>query len=178
MLKKILSSFLSSFLLLSSIQSYADGLVGLWQATDRSDENPGCVVLFYKYEPTDLFYGRIVATYDAASGKIDEVLGTTGATEPKKRAPGVDGEPLYCGLDMIWDLTEDGNTYDGSDARILDPEKGKTYRVELEVDGDRLSVTGKLLVFSGTHTWRRLKPADVPGFKMPKDLVPNIPEVK
>ena len=60
------------------------------------------------------------------------------------------------GMTIMWGVKKDGdNLWDGG--KILDPAKGKSYRVELSLrdDGQKLDVKGFLLFFHRTQTWVR-----------------------
>ncbi|HET7592788.1 MAG TPA: DUF2147 domain-containing protein [Rhodanobacteraceae bacterium] len=59
------------------------------------------------------------------------------------------------GMTIMWGVKKDGDVWDGG--QILDPAKGKSYRVELSLrdDGQKLDVKGFLLFFHRTQTWIR-----------------------
>ncbi|HET7612097.1 MAG TPA: DUF2147 domain-containing protein [Rhodanobacteraceae bacterium] len=59
------------------------------------------------------------------------------------------------GMTIMWGVKKDGDVWDGG--KILDPAKGKSYRVELSLrdDGQKLDVKGFLLFFHRTQTWIR-----------------------
>src|ERR1700752_4732623 len=79
----------------------ADGIMGFWQTMDKNTHKPSSVIAFYSYEGK--LYGKIIATYDK-EGKIDDTL-----YHPTDRAPGISGNPYYCGLDIVWDGKPDGD---------------------------------------------------------------------
>ena len=96
---------------------------------------------------------------------------------PKEKAPGVPGNPPYCGLDLIWNLENSGVVYKG---KILDPQKGNVYNSEVWVEAGNLIVRGKLLFFGRSVTWFPVTKADFPAnFKMPDTakFVPVIPQL-
>jgi uncharacterized protein (DUF2147 family) len=157
------------YLLLFCNALIAQDIGGFWKSINEKTGMPQCVVAVYEYE--DLYYGRIVGTFDE-NGKMDETI-----YKPKGRAPGVAGNPFYCGLDIIWYLENGGSSYNG---KILDPEKGNVYRAEVWREGDNLIVRGKLLFFGRSQAWVPSTKEDFPkGFKMPdlKKMVPAVPEV-
>ena len=59
------------------------------------------------------------------------------------------------GMTIMWGVKKDGDVWDGG--KILDPAKGKSYRVELSLrdEGQKLDVKGFLLFFHRTQTWVR-----------------------
>jgi uncharacterized protein (DUF2147 family) len=59
------------------------------------------------------------------------------------------------GMTIMWGVKKDGDVWKGG--QILDPAKGKSYRVELSLrdDGQKLDVKGFLLFFHRTQTWIR-----------------------
>ena len=148
----------------------AEDIDGFWK-TVNEDGKAQCILGIYEYE--DIRYGRIIATFDDDGNKIEDSI-----YNPKKRAPGVVGDPYYCGLDIIWDLVPKGDRYKG---KILDPQKGNIYNSELWIDDGDLIVRGKLLFFGRNYRWYEVTKEDLPeGFKMPNlnEFVPVIPVVK
>ena len=146
----------------------ADDIDGFWKTVTEKNEKSYSVIAIYEYKGKR--YGKIIATY--ANGVMKDNL-----YMPTNRAPGVFGNPFYCGMDMIWDLRKDGDRYKG---KILDPEKGNLYNAELWVKDGKLVVRGKVLFIGKNQTWRPAEPSDFPkSFKMPdtKTFVPNIPQV-
>ncbi len=67
---------------------------------------------------------------------------------------------LMLGMEIIRGVraTEAPNQW--GNGEILDPENGKTYRVQLTLsaDNESLAVKGSLFIFSRTQTWKRLVP--------------------
>jgi uncharacterized protein (DUF2147 family) len=142
---------------------------GYWKSINETTGKPQCVVAVYEYD--GLHYGRIIGTYDP-NGVMTETI-----YNPKGRAPGILGNPFYCGMDLIWALDDAGSKFKG---KIVDPEKGNVYNAELWVDGDNLIVRGKLLMFGRSQKWLPVSLSEFPkGFKQPdiKKWVPVIPEV-
>lgn len=162
MIKKLL------FLLISCTGLAAQSIAGFWKSIDDETGKPRCVVAVYEYK--DMYYGRMIATFDD-TGKVKETI-----YAPKGRAPGVLGNPYYCGLDFIWNLRDRGSKFKG---KIMDPEAGSIYNAELWVENGNLIVRGKLLFFGKSQTWLPATQADFPkGFKMPDTakFVPEVPE--
>jgi uncharacterized protein (DUF2147 family) len=165
-----MKKWLLSLLILLFAPIYSESIEGMWTAIDDKTHKPGCVVLVYKHDK--LYYGRIVATYNQTTGKIFDTI-----KKPEKKAPGVKGNPPYCGIDMIWNLEKKGDRYEGT---LIDPEKGNTYDCEVWASKGKLNVKGKLLGFSSTQVWPATKKRDLPwGFNPnPKDFKPVIPDAQ
>jgi uncharacterized protein (DUF2147 family) len=151
-------------------ESQNQGITGLWKSRDQHSDKPRALVVIYKYQGT--YYGRILATYDDEGNIKDTIL------EKKEKAPGVVGNPPYCGMDFIYNVEEsDGDEYKG---KIIDPEKGKVYDARLWISGDDLIVRGQLWIFGKSIPWPKASKQDLPkGFSMSeiKDFVPVIPEI-
>lgn len=147
-----------------------NSIVGLWKSTDQHSDKPRALVAIYNYQGE--YFGRMLATYDD-KGRMQDTI-----KEQKSRAPGVVGNPPYCGMDFIFSVVpdEDGEKYEGN---IIDPEEGKIYDAELWRDGADLIVRGKVWIFGKNMTWHPASKQDLPrGFSMNdiKDFVPVIPE--
>jgi len=156
------------FLILLWSALAAEGIGGFWKSINEETGKAQCVVAIYPYQGR--YYGRMIGTFDDNGKMKDDIY------HPKERAPGVWGNPYYCGMDFIWDLSQRGDEYSG---RILDPEEGSVYNVSLWVEKGKLIVEGKLMFFSRSQTWVPATKSDFPrGFKMPnvKDFVPLIPD--
>jgi hypothetical protein len=145
----------------------ANEISGFWKSLHEDTEIIQCVFAVYPYK--GMHYGRIICTYDEEGVMKDSIY------RPKERAPGVVGNPYYCGLDLLWNLTESGSIFKG---KIIDPEKGKTYNAEVWDDSSgNLIVRGKLLFFGRNITWYPISKEDFPAkFKLP-DLSKFVPEI-
>lgn len=162
--------FLLSIVL--SMQSvYANDIVGYWKTIDEWEDRPQSIIGIYEHN--DKFYGRIVATYNTEGGIKDTM------DSRKEIAEGVEGNRPYCGLDIIWNLTKNGDKY--TDGKIMDPEKGRVYDAEAWREGSDLIMRGEIKVF-GTAIgrngkWLPAAPSDFPShFKQP-DLTAFVPEI-
>jgi uncharacterized protein (DUF2147 family) len=158
------------FFLLISTAVFCQDITGFWKSYNEKTLKPEIMVAIYPYQGK--YYGRIVGIYNK-KGEIKETL-----TERKNRAPGIVGEPFYCGLDLIYDLKNKGSTFNG---KIVDPEKGNVYSAELWRDKEDLIVRGKLFIFGKNLTWYPAKEEDFSEF-FPKpnvsQFVPVIPKTK
>lgn len=72
----------------------AEDITGFWETIDKETNQPSSVIAIYSYQGN--YYGRIIATYNE-EGVMDDTI-----YHPKSKAPGLDGNPYYCGLDIVW----------------------------------------------------------------------------
>ena len=151
-----------------------NAITGLWKSRDQHSDKPQALVAIYEYQGE--YYGRMLATYDDNGNIKDTIL------EKKEKAPGVVGNPPYCGMDFIYNLKkEDDDAEIEYEGKILDPEKGEVYDAELWREGANLIVRGKVWIFGKNITWTPATEKDLPkGFSMSdiKDFVPEIPKTK
>jgi uncharacterized protein (DUF2147 family) len=169
----MMKNFLLSVFAFLTVSVFAEPIEGIWLANKEKNGKQGCFVMVY--ENNDKFYGRIIATYDDLDQGLNETI-----NDPKERAPGVEGNPFYCGLDMVWVDNSAGSTYEG---HVVDPEAGKIYRASLRRDGNNLILRGKFGPFFSNRPWPKA-PESVLTKIFPKGLpdsskfVPKIPVVK
>lgn len=135
-----------------SLSALADGVIGFWKTIDDETNEPKSIVQVY--ENGGKVYGRVV-----------ELLQNPGA---KAKLP---GSPAIKGLDIIWDLTKDGDKYKGGE--VLDPQKGKVYDAQMWTEGGKLILRGSLFGIGRKQVWlpaKDYKPASTaaPTFKKPK----------
>jgi uncharacterized protein (DUF2147 family) len=148
-----------------------DSIVGLWKSTDQNSDKPRALVAIYQYH--DQYFGRMLATYDDNGNIKDSIL------EKKDKAPGVVGNPPYCGMDFIYNVEKEDDNDDKYKGKIIDPEKGNEYTAELWREGEDLIVRGELWIFGKNITWYKATKQDLPkGFSMSqiKSFVPVIPQ--
>lgn len=148
----------------------AEGIEGYWKTISDETGKAESVVVIYKYQGK--YYGRLIGSYNE-EGKMDDTI-----YDPKDRAPGIESEPYYSGMDIIWGLRPKDNRYKG---KIVDPQEGKIYDAELWIKGDDLIVRGEVFIFGRNQVWPPATDADFPpGFKKPdvSKFVPIIPEVR
>lgn len=151
---------------------HADEIAGFWQTMDKKTNLPTSVVAIYSYQGK--YYGRIIATCDK-QGRIDETI-----YHPKTRAPGIVGEPYYCGLDIVWNAkpNDSDERYKGY---VVDPQKGKVYNAELWYRNGNLILRGELFIFGKNVVWPPFNEDKFTAdFKKPdiSTFVPKIPQVK
>ena len=154
-------------LLFLSCSLYANEIGGFWKAVDEKTGRPRCLVAVYNYQGK--YFGRIVALYNDRGQRVDTIY------EPDERAPGIAGNPYYCGMDIIWGLEWHKKNFSG---KIVDPEKGNIYNCELWTNNGLLIVRGKLLCFGKNQAWVPAHDADFSyGFAKPdvNMFVPQFP---
>lgn len=148
-----------------------DNIVGFWKTIDEKTGKAQSLVAIYEYKGK--FYGRMILTYHD-NGTINDTI-----YDPDERAPGVEGNPYYVGMDFIWNLTKKGSKY--TNGSVIDPQQGYVYGAEAWRDGHNLIMRGELLFIGRNQTWPPAKESDFPpGFKMPdtSSFVPVIPVPK
>lgn len=152
------------------IPVYGEGITGFWKTIDPDTKRAQSVVAIYEYKGK--YYGRMIGTYNK-KGEIDDTI-----YAPQDRAPGIVGNPFYCGLDIIWNLRpKDDDRFRG---KICNPQAGKVYDAELWTDSGNLIVRGMVWMFGANRTWLPfLEKEFTSKFKKPdvKKFVPVIPEM-
>jgi len=165
-----LSTFFALFFSCSNV-SQPNGIIGLWKSRDQESDKPRSLVAIYKYQ--NMYYGRMLATYDE-NGNIKDTL-----LEKKEKAPGIVGHPPYCGMDFVYEVKKEEGK-DRYKGKIVDPEKGKIYDLELWREGDHLVVRGELWIFGKNIPWSPASYQDLPkGFSKSelKKFVPVVPQI-
>ncbi len=120
-------------LLISVPALAAEPVTGVYKTIDDETGEAKSLVQVYSYQGK--VYGRVVKLFQ----------------EQNKKAVGIKGDPKIMGLDVIWDLTDEGKRYEGG--YILDPQKGKIYGCEMWREGNKLIVRGKIGPFGRSQTW-------------------------
>ena len=129
---------------LYAAENNADAILGEWY-TD-GDES---VVEVYKCE--DAYCGKIVWLKEPLTPEGEKKTDQNNPDESLR-----DREII--GLNIV-----EGFKYDGDggweDAKIYDPNKGKTYSCKAEIKGDKLKIRGfiGISVFGETTVWRKKK---------------------
>jgi uncharacterized protein (DUF2147 family) len=156
-------------LLLLSSAFAAEVITGFWKTVDEDTDKPQSIIAVYEYQGK--YYGRLIGSYDD-DGKMRDTIYT-----PQSRAPGVVGNPYYCGMDILWNLEDQGDgSYEG---RIIDPREGNVYKAVVKARNGDLIVRGKVWMFGKSITWPAATTADFPkGFKKPDTakFVPVVPK--
>lgn len=124
----------------------AQSPVGRWVTVDEETGVEKSVVELYLEEGR--LFGRVVEILDTDDDAPRDAEGRIICT----RCDGEREDQPVVGMVILWDLEEDGGEWEGG--RVLDPEKGKTYRAKVWVEDERLQVRGYLGPFYRTQTWR------------------------
>ena len=72
---------------------------------------------------------------------------------PAEKAPGIVGNPYYCGTDIIWDVVPADKKETLYKGYVADPREGKIYNAELWREGSDLVLRGKILFFGRNDLW-------------------------
>lgn len=140
----IFKTLFTLLLLISSIASAQQGIVGEWKTIDDTTGKPKSIVEIYK--EGDKFYG-----------KIKRILKEEDRSKLCIECNGEEHNQPIEGMVIINELEKDGNEYE--DGTILDPENGKVYRCKIWVDEDNpkvLNVRGYIAFLYRTQKWLKV----------------------
>lgn len=114
--------------------------VGTWRTID--DETGEARSIVRIYERDGELYGRIIELFENPDATCDKCTGDA------------KGQPVL-GMLIMWGLERDGDEWSGG--QVFDPEKGKTYRARVWLEGDdTLRLRGYSGPFFRTQTWQRV----------------------
>ena len=119
---------------------------GLWRTIDDRTGKPRGLV-------------RITEVNGRYQGKLEKIFPQPGEDPDPKcdKCSGLRRDQPVIGMTILWDLTKQGEEYQGGEA--LDPENGKTYRAKakLEDGGKTLHVRGfiGISLLGRTQVWVR-----------------------
>ncbi len=116
--------------------------VGRWITIDDERKEPRGLVRIY--EEGGLLYARVDSIYLREGEPPDPIC---------KRCKGERKDQRIMGMLIMWNMKPKGGKWSGG--RMLDPEKGKTYRTKIWVKDGKLRVRGYLGPFYRTQTWLR-----------------------
>lgn len=145
-----------------------DQITGFWQTIDKQTRRPSSVIAIYQYQGK--YYARIIGTFNA-EGEIDDSI-----YAPKSRAPGLAGNPYYCGLDFVW--VGRPNIQGKCSGRLVDPRDGKMYDARIWRENQNVILRGELFMFGRNEVWPPFPEANFTvKFKKPDlaTFVPSIP---
>ena len=143
-IKEMKKIVISMIIMLASISTYAQDVVGKWKLEDGT-------AIVEVYKQGDVFNGKIVWLQNPT-----EPDGTPAKDENNPDAK-LRSRQLI-GLNMLSGLKKDGGEYTGGS--IYDPGNGKTYNCSMKVEGDVLKVRGSLDkrgLLGRTMDWFRVK---------------------
>lgn len=122
----------------------AQSIFGKWKSIDDETGKEKSIVNIY--EKDEKIYGDIV-----------KLLNPSENNPICKKCSGKKKNQPIIGMQIIEDLSKEGNTYQGG--TILNPENGKTYkcRLKLAEDTNKLQVRGYIAFFYKTQYWVRVE---------------------
>lgn len=139
--------YLSTLLLFLAVTANAQSVFGKWKSID--DETGKAKSVVEIYERNGKVYGKIIKLFRDAGEDQDPVC---------KECTGKRANKKIIGLEIIQNLSKEGNTYENG--TILDPENGKVYDCKIWVDKEfpnKLNVRGYISFFYRTQTWTKVK---------------------
>lgn len=135
-----------SLLLATAAYAANDTPVGTWTQVDDATGKPKSII-----EITEQPDGTLQAV-------VEKVLFSDQGPHPIcDKCEGERHNKPVEGMTIMWGVKQDGDVWDGG--QILDPAKGKTYKVKLKLkdDGEKLEVRGYIgmPMLGRTQTWIR-----------------------
>lgn len=120
-------------LLLSAGAALADPVEGMWRTKADDNGNSGLIQI----TPCgDAFCGKLVKAFDSAGKEL--------------ASPNV-------GKKIVWDMKPEGDGAYG-DGKVWSPDRDKTYDAKMQLNGNKLSVSGcVLMICRDGGTWTRLQ---------------------
>ncbi len=114
--------------------------VGRWVTIDDETGDRRSIVQIYEQQ------GQLFA-------RVEKIFLREGEPENPTCQPckGERKDQPILGMQIMWDMARDGNVWQGG--KILDPEKGKTYRCKIWLEDGTLKVRGYWGPFFRTQTW-------------------------
>jgi uncharacterized protein (DUF2147 family) len=146
-MRKFPASALLALGLLLAAQAWAADTtpVGTWTQIDDTTGKPKSLIEITE-QPDGTLQAVVKQVYFSDQGTTHPIC---------KACAGERHNKPVVGMQIMWGVKKDGDVWDGG--KILDPAKGKSYRVELSLrdGGQKLDVKGFLLFFHRTQTWIR-----------------------
>lgn len=130
---------------LGAFMAQAQSVTGKWKTID--DETGEAKSIVEISEKDGKIYGKVV-----------EILNPAKRNAKCQDCKGADKDKPILGLTIIKGLSKDGNEWSGG--QILDPNKGKSYKCAITMDGkDKLNVRGYvgISLLGRTQTWHRVQ---------------------
>lgn len=139
-MKKIIFAFVALFF---ATFSYAQ-IEGKWKTIDDATGQPKSIVEITK-KSDGKYYGKVVQLLikPANPNCVD-------CKDDRKNKP-------ILGMEVIRGMQKDGETFTGG--TITDPKTGKTYKCNIEREGDKLNVRGYVgfSLIGRSQTWHKVK---------------------
>ncbi|MHC1480443.1 DUF2147 domain-containing protein [Frateuria aurantia] len=148
-----LSSALAAALLLAGpvYAAQHDSPVGTWKTIDDETGKPRSIVEITEHD------GELQAQVKQLLNLTPEEIRVDGEHPHCTRCDGERHNQPIEGMVIMWGVHKDGDSWDGG--RVLDPKKGKTYKVTLKLadGGEKLDVRGYIgfSLLGRTQTWER-----------------------
>ncbi len=123
----------------------AQTVTGKWKTIDDETGEPKSIVEIY--EKNGKIYGKVI-----------EILNPAKKDAKCTNCKGDEKDKPILGLVIIKGLSKDGSEWNGG--QILDPNKGKSYKCTISLDGkDKLNVRGYvgISLLGRTQTWHRVQ---------------------
>lgn len=123
----------AAILILSAGAALADPVEGMWRTKADDNGNSGLI--------------QITACGDAFCGKLVKAFDSAGK---EWASPNV-------GKKIVWDMKPEGDGAYG-DGKVWSPDRDKTYDAKMQLNGDKLSVSGcVLMICRDGGTWTRVQ---------------------
>ncbi|MGH1485403.1 MAG: DUF2147 domain-containing protein [Cellvibrionaceae bacterium] len=136
-------SFLCSLFFFSSFVIAENSPVGMWTTIDDKTKQPKSKV-------------EIISADGILSGKIIELFNPSEPNPLCTKCKGEKNNQPILGMTIIWNAIDKGKHWKG---KILDPKKGKTYKLKLSLieDGQKLKIRGYIgnPLLGRTQIWQR-----------------------
>jgi uncharacterized protein (DUF2147 family) len=153
------------------------GVTGFWSAIDDQTGRAKSVVALYVYQGT--LYGRIILVYEDDGITIKDDIYSR-----KFASPFLEGNPPFCGLDIIWGL-DPGKNGRWTGGSVMDPgdlkQKPRVYDAVVWLRDGHLIVRGKIAFLGKNQVWKRFDMDDFPrGFQVPDytSFTPAVPQAR
>lgn len=135
---------LSLTVMLISISTNAQTILGKWKSIDDETNEPKSIVEIF--ERGGKIYGRITKLFRKPNENQDPVCDECDASDPRYKKK-------IIGMEIMKDLVKEDDEYSGGE--ILDPNNGKVYRCKIWLEDKDLKLRGYLGPFYRTQTWVR-----------------------
>ncbi|MGB6267754.1 MAG: DUF2147 domain-containing protein [Olleya sp.] len=130
-------------IVLISFSVSAQDILGQWKTIDDVTGEAKSIVEIYKKD--EKVYGKIIEIFDKTKRDL-----------PCIKCEGDDYNKPILGLDIIKNMTKDGQYY--KNGTVVDPQDGKVYKLRLGLtDEGQLQVRGYIGFFYATQYWVRVK---------------------
>lgn len=120
-------------------------ILGKWKTIDDETGESKSVVEIY--EKSGKVFGKIIKLYRRADQDPDPICDDCPADDERY------GKKII-GMEIIRDLTKDGDEYSGG--TVLKPDEGKIYKCKIWRDGEKLKIRGYWGFLYRTQTWLKV----------------------